>query len=149
MKKQNIFTFSIANYFIRFGIIELILLTLSIFFVPALIIVVLFLSVAHFVICFNQTVTLDPFQIVKNSEIVDGTPTLKHSEKTEKYYYINEMKNYKMNYMFITIYGNIDYRVKHNSNGAYEEKTYAKDKVRIHRTLKNEKVFLQALEKKN
>ena len=31
-----------------------------------------------------------------------------------KYYYINEMTDFKVGFIFITLYGNIDYRKKEN-----------------------------------
>ena len=95
MRKNNVFTFSFMNYMKRFGILELALIIISIFIFAPLFVLFLFLSIIHFCLCFNQTITLDPFQIERKYKDEGGIGADKISEKVEKYYYINKMTKYK------------------------------------------------------
>lgn len=148
MKKNNIFTFNFMNYMKRFGIIELVLMIISIFLFAPLFVLFLFLSIIHFCLCFNQTITLDPFQVERKYKNEGGIGPDRISEKIEKYYYINEMTKYEKNYMFIIIFGDIEYKKKYNLNGTYEEIVNKRNSVKIYRSLKNEKEFIEALNKK-
>ena len=148
MRKNNVFTFSFMNYMKRFGILELALIIISIFIFAPLFVLFLFLSIIHFCLCFNQTITLDPFQIERKYKDEGGIGADKISEKVEKYYYINKMTKYKKNYMFITLFGDIEYRKKHNLNGSYEDNVNKINSVKIYRSFKNEKEFIEALNKK-
>ena len=148
MRKNNIFTFSFLNYMKRFGILELVLMVISAFLFPFLLALLIFLIIWHFYLCFNQTLTLDPFQVERRYKyggdgISSGMPLV----KIEKYYYINKMTSYRKNYLFITIFGDIGYRKKHiEGNG--EENIKKVNSVKIYRSLKNEKEYIEALNKK-
>ena len=142
---KNFFKFSFLNYFIRFGIIELLLIIGNFFIFPILSIILLFVFLFHLLHCRNQSVTLDPFQIEQYYHEEGGIGDERYSKKGNKYYYINEMTDFKVGFIFITLYGNIDYRKKENVNGCYEEKTKKVDKVRVYRTLENEKELLNSL----
>lgn len=148
MRRNNIYTFSFMNYMKRFGIIELALMIISIFLFAPLFVLFLFLSIIHFVLCLKQIVTLEPFQVERKYQDKGGIGSERISERTEKYYYINEMTGYKKKYLFITIFGDIEYRKKHNINGTYEDNVKKVNAVKIYRGLKNEQEFIDALDKK-
>lgn len=145
---NNLFKFSPQKYFIRFGIIELLLIIGSAFIIPAITILLLFIFFGHLMYCSKQLVTLDPFQIEINNFNKSGIGPEHYNEKNKKYYYINKMTNYKTGLLFITIHGNIEFRKKENINGCYTEKTKKINKVRIWRPLTNEKELLYSLKEK-
>lgn len=148
MRENDIFTFSLMKYMKRFGIIELLLMIVSIFLFAPIFVLFLFMSIIHFCSCFKQTITLDPFQVERKYQDKGGIGPDRISEKTEKYYYINEMTRYKKNYMFITIFGDIEYRKKHNIDGTYEDNVNKVNSIKIYRVLKNEKEFIESLDQK-
>lgn len=94
----------------------------------------------------RQYVTIDPFQIVRTIIIDDRTPGNSLYEKRTQYFYINEFTNYKINYFYITIYGNIDYREKCYDTIA--EKYKKINHIKIYRGLKNENEFIEFLKRR-
>lgn len=123
-------------YGILFGVIELVLIWLSIYFFPAigiLMIAMFFIFLIYLEKSRRQYVTIDPFQIVRTIIINDRTPGNSLYEKREQYFYI-------------TIYGDIEYREKYYDMAT--EKYKKINHIKIYRGLKYENEFIKALKQK-
>jgi hypothetical protein len=143
--KNNIYGFSFISYFIRFGLIGLLLIIVSLFIIPFVSPCFILVFILLINIYRKQVITINPFQverrrIIKPDDLSNNVPFV----RINKFFYIENMTDYKVTYTCIIIYGTINYR-KCTDWGVYEEKEKRVNQVKILRAIKNEKELLSAL----